>query len=126
MPNTTTPYRDPSTEKSSTVGERLSDTAAQVKEKASNLGRTAADTIDENRDAAASGLDKAASTLHETAERLPGGEKVTGLAHSAADKLSSTADYVRASFRLPAGLARSRPFIALAARSASCLVSKPR
>jgi ElaB/YqjD/DUF883 family membrane-anchored ribosome-binding protein len=33
--------------------------------------------------------------MHEKADQLPGGEKVTNLAHSAADKLSATADYVR-------------------------------
>jgi ElaB/YqjD/DUF883 family membrane-anchored ribosome-binding protein len=71
------------------------DTATQVKEKVSDLGRTAADKIDENRGAAASGLEKAASTLHEKAESVPGGEKVTRFAHATADKLSSTAEYVR-------------------------------
>ena len=45
--------------------------------------------------AAAGGLEQAASALHDKAESLPGGEKVTGLAHATADKLSSTADYVR-------------------------------
>ena len=95
MPNQMTPFRDPGADTSSTVAEKLSDSAARVKEKASDLGRAAADTIDENRDAAAGGLDKAASTLHDTADRLPGGEKVSHLAHAAADTLSSTADYVR-------------------------------
>jgi ElaB/YqjD/DUF883 family membrane-anchored ribosome-binding protein len=80
---------------SSSVSEKISDTATQVKEKVSDLGRTAVGKIDENRDAAATGLDKAASALHEKAESLPGGEKVTSLAHATADKLSSTADYVR-------------------------------
>jgi hypothetical protein len=38
--------------------EKLSGTAAQVKDKVSDLGRAAADKIDENREVAASGLDK--------------------------------------------------------------------
>ena len=79
----------------SSVGDKISDAASQAKDKVAELGRTAADKIDENRAAAAGGLDNAASTLHEHAENLPGGEKVTALAHTAADKLSSTADYVR-------------------------------
>ena len=79
----------------SSVREKLSDTAAHVKDKVSELGRTAADKVDENRGAAAGGLDQAASAIHDKADYLPGGEKVTGLAHAAADKLSSTADYVR-------------------------------
>jgi len=95
MPNQTTSFRDPVADEPATIGEKLSDTAAQVKDKVSDLGRTAADKIDENRDAAAGGLDKAASALHEKAESLPGGEKVSGLAHATAEKLSSTADYVR-------------------------------
>jgi ElaB/YqjD/DUF883 family membrane-anchored ribosome-binding protein len=95
MPNKTTSFGDPLGDQPSTVGGKLSDAATQVKDKVSDLGRTAADTIDENRGAAASGLDKAASALHENAESLPGGEKVSGLAHATAETLSSTADYVR-------------------------------
>jgi ElaB/YqjD/DUF883 family membrane-anchored ribosome-binding protein len=88
-------FSNPLADEPSTVGEKLSDTAAQVKDKVSDLGRTAVNTIDENRDAAASGLEKAASALHEKAESLPGGEKVSSLAHGAAEKLNSTAGYVR-------------------------------
>jgi len=79
----------------STLGDKISDTAAQVKQKASDLGQMAADKIDNNRDKAASGLDKVATALYDQAEGLPGGGKVTSLAHATADKLSSTADYVR-------------------------------
>ena len=53
------------------------------------------DKVDDNREAAAGGLAAAASSLHEKADALPGGEKVASIAHSAADKLSGTADYVR-------------------------------
>jgi ElaB/YqjD/DUF883 family membrane-anchored ribosome-binding protein len=95
MPNQTTSFRNPIGDEPATIGEKLSDTAAQVKNKVSDLGRTAADKIDENRDAAAGGLDKVASALHEKAESLRGGEKVSSLAHATAEKLSSTADYVR-------------------------------
>jgi ElaB/YqjD/DUF883 family membrane-anchored ribosome-binding protein len=79
----------------SDVTDKISNAASTAQSKVSELGRTAADKVDENRDAAASGLKSVASTLHEKADSLPGGEKVTGLAHSAADTLSSTADYVR-------------------------------
>src|SRR5687767_4572084 len=95
MPNETTSLGAPVAGDPTGLGERLSDTARQMKDKVSDLSRTAGDKIDENRVAAAGGLAKAASTLHEKAERLPGGEKVTSLAHATADKLSSTADYVR-------------------------------
>lgn len=95
MPNDQAPsFATPVTE-SPSLGAILSSTATQVKDKVSEAGRTAADKIDEKRGAAAGGLEKAASALHEKAESLPGGEKVTSLAHATADKLSSTADYVR-------------------------------
>jgi ElaB/YqjD/DUF883 family membrane-anchored ribosome-binding protein len=82
-------------EMASTAGNQISDAASQAKGKISDLGRTASDKIDENRGSVAGGLATAASTLHEKAESLPGGEKVSRLAHSAADKLTTTADYVR-------------------------------
>jgi ElaB/YqjD/DUF883 family membrane-anchored ribosome-binding protein len=61
----------------------------------SGLGQGAAEKIDQKRSGAAGGLDSAASALHEKADRLPGGESVKSAAHTAADALSSTADYVR-------------------------------
>jgi len=57
--------------------------------------RTAADSIDETRSSAAEGLDSAASALHDNAGRLPGGPRVAEFAHTAAERLSTTADYVR-------------------------------
>jgi ElaB/YqjD/DUF883 family membrane-anchored ribosome-binding protein len=95
MPENATSLNESIEGAASTISEKISDTATQAKEKVSDLGRTAGDKIDENRDAAATGLDKAASALREKAESLPGGEKVAGIAHTAADKLSSTAEYVR-------------------------------
>jgi hypothetical protein len=93
--NTPTSLRDPLASATSTAGEKLSDTATQVTDKVADLSRTAVVKIDQNRDAAASGLEKAASAIHERADNLPGGEKVSGLAHAAAEKISATADYVR-------------------------------
>jgi len=96
MPNKVTTFMDPvAVEHATVLGAKLSDTAAKVKDKVSDIGQTAADKIDENRDAAANGLDKAATSLHDKAETLPGGEKVTNLAHATADKLSTTANYIR-------------------------------
>jgi len=68
---------------------------APVKDKISDFGRSAREKINENRDTAAGGLATAANVLHRNAENLPGGPKVANLAHSAADKLNSTAEYVR-------------------------------
>ena len=95
MPNIATSFPDRIDDDSSTLSEQLSDTATQVKDKVGEMTRTAANKLDENRSAAAGGLDKAATALHENAESIPGGEKVAGLAHATADKLSATAGYVR-------------------------------
>ena len=89
------PTREPADDDSSTLADKLSDTAGKMKDKVSEMGETAADKIDDNRDAAAEGLEKAAAALHEKAEGLPGGEKVSDLAHVTAEKLNSTAEYVR-------------------------------
>lgn len=77
------------------ASEKVSEAAAQVKQQVSDLGSSAAEKIDRNRGTAASGLEKAASALHENAGSIPGGEKVADLAHATADKLNSTAEYVR-------------------------------
>jgi len=79
----------------STLGDKVSDSAIHLKDKASEVGRKAANKIDENIASAATGLDKAAATLHERAESLPGVDKISGLAHTTADKLSATAGYFR-------------------------------
>jgi hypothetical protein len=72
-----------------------SSTVSQAKAQATGLGQAAADKINERRGPAAGGLDTAASALHEKADSLPGGEKVANAAHTAADALGSTADYLR-------------------------------
>jgi ElaB/YqjD/DUF883 family membrane-anchored ribosome-binding protein len=81
--------------KAAAIGDTASDMANQVKDKAADVGRTATHALDDHRGAAATGLDKAASVLRDNAQSLPGGERVSTLAHSAADTLSSTAGYVR-------------------------------
>lgn len=77
------------------VKSSFNDATAGAKEKASEYAQKAADTIDANRGSAASTLETAASTLHDHAASLPGGEKVANLAHTAADRLGATAQYVR-------------------------------
>jgi len=89
-----TPSSPTGNSSSSTLGATDS-TASQVKAGAAGIGRAAADKIDANRSSAASGLDSAASAIHEKADSLPGGESIQGAAHTAADALSSTAEYVR-------------------------------
>lgn len=71
------------------------DLKADLKSKAAELGQAAAKRVDDTRDAAASGMDSAAASLHSHANDLPGGQRVTEIAHGAANKISATADYVR-------------------------------
>jgi ElaB/YqjD/DUF883 family membrane-anchored ribosome-binding protein len=81
--------------KAAATGDALSERAADAKSKLSDFARTTAGAVDDNRSAAADGLDTAASTLRAKAGVLPGGESVSGMAHAAADRLSTTANYVR-------------------------------
>jgi len=80
---------------SSATPDPTASAASQARAGAAGVGQAAADKVDANRSSAASGLDSAASAIHEKADSLPGGETVRGAAHTAADALSSTADYVR-------------------------------
>ena len=89
------PANPSDTTSSAGLGAQVAGATARVKDKAAELGETATDTLDRQRDSAASGLETAASAIHSRADQLPGGETVSGLAHSAADTLTSTADYVR-------------------------------
>ncbi|MCW5965469.1 MAG: hypothetical protein KIT83_15640 [Bryobacterales bacterium] len=73
----------------------ISEHANELMNKASGYGQRIADAIDDKRLAAAGGLDRTAATLHAKADNLPGVETLSGLAHDAAEKLSSTAGYMR-------------------------------
>src|ERR1700733_7398888 len=81
----------PSNNYSGTFG----DDASEFNSAAADLGQKISEKIDKGRSAAASGIDSAAESLHVHANDLPGGERVASLAHGAADRLSSTADYIR-------------------------------
>jgi ElaB/YqjD/DUF883 family membrane-anchored ribosome-binding protein len=80
---------------SASATERISDVAAAAKQKAYEAGRQATDQVDAKRGPTADALENAASTVHKTAESLPGGETVRSMAHSTAEKLESTAGYIR-------------------------------
>ena len=77
------------------ASEQLSGAVTSVKEKAQDIARRAADKLEETRGSAASGLASAATALHQKAESLPGGDVVHNAAHSTADKVAATADYLR-------------------------------
>jgi ElaB/YqjD/DUF883 family membrane-anchored ribosome-binding protein len=67
----------------------VQDAANQATSKIADLGRKTVSQIDSTREPIADTLDKSASSLHET------GESAARAAHATADKLQSTADYVR-------------------------------
>ena len=93
MPDTTfqNDYRSV-TEKAS---DQISEAVSSVKDKAQDLGNLAAEKVNETRGSAANRLASAASAIHQNADSLPGGDKVHSVAHSTADKLAATAEYVR-------------------------------
>ena len=72
-----------------------SDIADNIKASVADLGQTVVDSIDKNRRGAASSLKSAADAIHDHADDLPGGERVADFAHGAANKLNSTAKYIR-------------------------------
>jgi ElaB/YqjD/DUF883 family membrane-anchored ribosome-binding protein len=81
--------------KSTTVGDAADTTMSKVTDKVTETATQVKDSLNANRNVAAHGLEQAASTLRDKADSLPGGETVTDLAHTAADKLTATAGYVR-------------------------------
>jgi len=81
--------------RSFTVGDAADTTVSKVTDKVTETATQVKDKVDANRNVAAQGLEQAASTIRDKADSLPGGETVTDLAHTAADKLTATAGYVR-------------------------------
>jgi len=79
----------------SSMPDDISNRASEAKQKVSDMGRNAADKLDEGRSRAAETLDSAAETLKDKARNLPGGERMSEFAHTAADRLGKAADYVR-------------------------------
>ena len=69
--------------------------SVDLKESISGMARTASQTVDDGRQTVAAGLGSAASAVRDRADQLPGGPKVQQFAHAAAERLSTTADYVR-------------------------------
>ena len=58
-------------------------------------GNAAAAALAESRSTTADGLDTAASAIHERADDLPGGDTVREFARATANRLNTSADYVR-------------------------------
>jgi ElaB/YqjD/DUF883 family membrane-anchored ribosome-binding protein len=71
----------------------IGDASSQVKERAAQLGRTAAQMVDETRGSTAEALQSTTHSLRSTAQSS--GEAITNVANRTAEKLESTAKYVR-------------------------------
>jgi ElaB/YqjD/DUF883 family membrane-anchored ribosome-binding protein len=78
-----------------TFGQEVTDRAREAKDAMSETARAATRRVDEGRTVAAERLEGVASTIEERADELPGGGKVKEFAQAAAERLSTTADYVR-------------------------------
>lgn len=71
---------------------KVTDLASHAKDTAADWGRSAASTVDRNLQSAAGALESTASALRENA---PASGKVNEIAAATADKIQSTARYLR-------------------------------
>ena len=94
MPNKTTQGSNPTADVK-TAARDMTEGARKAAASMTDAARDAAATLDESRSTAADGLDAAASALHDRAADLPGGETVRNVARATADRLGSSAEYVR-------------------------------
>lgn len=83
--------RDKAGEATQVARDKASEATAAAKDKLSD----ATDTIDGQRDTVAGGLDSVASQLRDRAETIPGGDKTTQMAQTAAVKIESASGYLR-------------------------------
>lgn len=95
MPNMNIPPEVPVTDRVGSKHGDIADRARDAKETVSDMATAASSKVEEGRATTAKGLDTAASAIHQRADELPGGPRVTEFAHSAADRLSTTAEYMR-------------------------------
>jgi ElaB/YqjD/DUF883 family membrane-anchored ribosome-binding protein len=77
------------------VGHQVADATRDVRASVSDMARAAGARVESGRIATADRLDNAASTIRDRADRVPGAPRVQEFAHAAANRLGSTADYLR-------------------------------
>jgi ElaB/YqjD/DUF883 family membrane-anchored ribosome-binding protein len=95
MASRNTPVDRSVADKTASFGKELADRASEVKDSVSDMALTATTKVDEGRSMAADRLDGVASAVQERVSELPGGQRVKEFASAAADRLSTTADYMR-------------------------------
>src|SRR5436305_14490909 len=84
---------DKAGEMTSQAKDYVANAADQAKTKASEYGRVASQKNDQGRISTASGLETAANSLRSSAQT--GGQAISQFANTAADKLQTTASYMR-------------------------------
>ena len=95
MASRNTPVDTPLTDKTASAGKEFADRASEAKDSMTSTARTATKKVDDGRSMAADQLEDIASAVQERMNDLPGGQRVKELASAAADRLSTTADYMR-------------------------------
>jgi ElaB/YqjD/DUF883 family membrane-anchored ribosome-binding protein len=95
MASRNTPIDRSGADKTASFGKELADRTGEAIDSMSDMTRTATRKVDEGRSLAADRLDGVASAVKERVGELPGGERVKEFASAAADRLSTTADYMR-------------------------------
>ncbi|MET0166875.1 MAG: hypothetical protein ABW318_17955 [Vicinamibacterales bacterium] len=77
------------------VGEAAVNQATRTRDAVAQAAQSMADAVEESRAVTADRMEGAASVVRERTESLPGGPRVRQVARTAADGLTTTADYVR-------------------------------
>ena len=95
MPNNTTHGNSPTAADIKTAARDATEGARLAAASIAGAARDAAASLDDSRSTAADGLDAAATALHDRAAGLPGGETVQNAVRATADRLGSSAEYVR-------------------------------
>jgi ElaB/YqjD/DUF883 family membrane-anchored ribosome-binding protein len=97
LPNDNFPDDNSLRDPASTIGRQVVDATREARASAADMARSAGAAAESGRVAAADRLAGAASTVRQHADDIPGGPRVHEFAHAAANRLSSTADYLRTS-----------------------------
>jgi len=95
MASRNTPVGNRSPDNTASFGNELADRATEAKESMSDMAAAATKKVDDGRSMVADRLDSAVSAVQDRVGQLPGGQRVKELASAAADRFSTTADYMR-------------------------------
>lgn len=95
MPTNNIPGDGSLSDMTETAAQRVTQAAQDTRAAASDMARAAGAKVEDGRIGAANQLAGAASAVRQHADELPGGPRVQQFAHRAADRLTTTADYLR-------------------------------